>query len=131
MLTAYNLSRQVWLANELEVADTFLTRLVGLMGRSDLSPRTGLWIKACNAVHTFGMRFPIDLVFLSKSLRVVKALEAVRPFRIVWPARQATSVIELPAHTLRRSWTQVGDVLEISPLLAGAGEPIEEVSEVR
>ena len=131
MLTAYNLTRQAWLANELEVSDTFLTRLLGLMGRGSLSPRTGMWIKGCNSVHTFGMRFPIDLVFLNKAHQVVKTLEAVQPYRAVWPVRSATSVIELPAHSLRRSWTQVGDLLEIAPLLSEKETPVEEVVDVR
>ncbi len=131
MLTAYNLTRQAWLANELEVAETFFARLAGLMGRGGLSPRTGLWIKACNSVHTFGMRFPIDLVFLNKAHQVVKTWEAVRPYRVVWPVRSATSVIELPAHSLRRSWTQVGDLLEIAPLVSETETPVEEAVKFR
>lgn len=131
MLTVFNLTRQAWLADELEVADTFFTRLVGLIGRTSLSPKSGLWIKQCNSVHTLGMRFPIDLVFLNKSNGVVRVVESVRPYRAVWPVRGATSVIELPAHSLRRSWTQAGDVLEIAPLLADKTEPLQEAIVVR
>ena len=131
MLTAFNLTRQAWLADELEIADSFLTRLVGLMGRASLSAKSGLWIQQCNSIHTFGMRFPIDLVFLNKSLRVISVVECVRPYRVVWPVRVASSVIELPAHTLRRSGTQAGDVLEIAPLLANKKEPLQEAMGVR
>lgn len=122
MLAAYNLTRQAWLVDELDVADTFLARLVGLMGRASISPRTGLWIRTCNSVHTFFMRFPIDLVFLDKSNQVVKTVEAIKPYRVVLPVGTASSVIELPAYSLRRSWTQAGDLLDIAPLLTPSEE---------
>ncbi len=67
-------------------------------------------------VHTIGMLFPIDLIFLSKDKEVVHLEEFVRPFRISKVSLKATSVLELPPHTIYRSRTQVGDQLEIAQL---------------
>jgi uncharacterized protein len=67
-------------------------------------------------VHTIGMMFPIDLIFLGKEKQVVHIEEHVRPFRISQVSLKATSVLELPAHTIYRSGTRVGDKLEIAPV---------------
>jgi uncharacterized membrane protein (UPF0127 family) len=65
-------------------------------------------------VHTIGMMFPIDLIFLGKDKEVVHVEEYVRPFRISKVSLKAMSVLELPPHTIYRSHTQVGDQLEIA-----------------
>jgi hypothetical protein len=79
---------------------------------------SGLWIVPSRGVHTIGMMFPIDLVFLSKEQEVVHVEEHVRPFRISKVSLKASSVLELPPHTIYRTGTQVGDRLEISSLAA-------------
>jgi hypothetical protein len=76
----------------------------------------GLWIKPSRGVHTIGMLFPIDLIFLGKENEVVGVEEYLRPFRISKVSFKASSVLELPPHTLYRSKTQVGDRLEITAL---------------
>jgi uncharacterized membrane protein (UPF0127 family) len=95
------------------VADSVLSRLVGLLGRRSLTPDGGVWIVPANSIHTIGMLFSFDLVMIDKDFRVVNVKEMVRPFRVVWPKLRAESVIELPAHTIFRSRTQVGDQLVI------------------
>src|SRR5262249_15123994 len=67
-------------------------------------------------VHSIGMLFPIDLVFLNKEKRVVHVEEHFRPFRISKVSLKASSVLELPAHTIYRTGTQVGDTLEITSI---------------
>jgi uncharacterized membrane protein (UPF0127 family) len=111
-MRVWNATREVWLAAHVEVADRFVRRLVGLLGRRSLPPEHGLLITRCDSIHTIGMRFPIDAVFVDRGSRVVKAVEALRPFRVVWPVRRAIAVLELPAGTIRRTRTRVGDELQ-------------------
>ena len=120
----YNTTRETFVATEAIVADSYVRRLVGLLGKTKRWTRlgTGLWIVPSSGVHTIGMLFPIDLIFLSKDKEVIHLEEYVRPFRISKVSLKANSVLELPPHTIYRSGTQVGDHLEISPLNGnGAG----------
>ncbi len=109
----YNKTRETFLSFRVKVADSIFGRLVGLLGRRSLQPDSGVWIVPANAVHTIGMLFSFDLVLIDKDFRVVGVRELVRPFRITWPERRAESVLELPAHTIFRSRTQIGDQLLI------------------
>ena len=102
------------LAPNLAVADTFFTRLIGLLGRHSLSPGEGLWIKRCNSIHTFGMRFPIDVVFLDEQRHVVGLAKSLRPNRISPRFSSAKSVIELPAGTIDATDTARGDHVEVA-----------------
>jgi hypothetical protein len=92
----------------LDVADTLWTRTRGLLGRDSLGPDQGLWIKPCNSVHTFFMKFPIDLIFLDRELKVRRLYEAVPPNRVVLPML-AHSVIELPAGFLTNNHFNLGE----------------------
>lgn len=109
----YNKTRETFLAFKVKVADSILGRLVGLLGRRSLQPDSGVWIVPANAIHTIGMLFSFDLVLIDKDFKVVGLRELVRPFRVTWPERHAESVLELPAHTIFRSRTQIGDQLLI------------------
>lgn len=109
----YNKSKETFLSFRVRVADSFSSRLVGLLGKRSLKPDGGVWIVPANSIHTVGMLFSFDLVMVDKDLRVVNVKEMVRPFRIVLPKLRAESVIELPAHTIFRSRTEVGDQLMI------------------
>ena len=79
-------------------------------------PGQGLWIVPSYGVHTIGMLFSIDIVFLDRSNHVVHIEEHVRPFRISKVILKADSVLELPPHTIFRTRTHVGDLFEIGPL---------------
>ncbi len=111
----YNRTREAFVATEVAVANTYLRRLVGLLGKTRrwARPGRGLWIVPSHGVHTMGMLFPIDLIFLDKDKFVVHVEEHVRPFRISAISLKATSVLELPPHTIFRTGTRVGDHLEI------------------
>lgn len=117
----YNRTRESFLATEAEVANTYLRRLVGLLGKSQrwVRPGRGLWILPSHGVHTIGMLFPIDLVFLDQAKKVVHLEECVRPFSVSRVSLNASSVLELPAHTIFRTSTSVGDMLEIGPMRNG------------
>ena len=101
------------LAERVELANTFLKRLCGLMFRRRLAPAEALWLRPCNGVHTFWMLFAIDVIFLDRELRIVKLVENMRPFRVTTPHLSAQSVLEAPAHTISRIDLKVGDHLEV------------------
>jgi uncharacterized membrane protein (UPF0127 family) len=109
----YNQTKGTFLAFRVSVADSILGRLIGLLGRKSLKPDGGVWIVPANAIHTVGMLFSFDVVMIDKDFRVVSVTEMVRPFRVLLPKLRAESVIELPAHTIFRSRTEVGDQLLI------------------
>src|SRR5439155_988700 len=90
---------ETFLAYRVKVADSILSRLVGLLGKRSLALDSGLWIVPSSGVHTLGMLFTIDVVFLDKNLKVVGLRELLRPFSITGLNLQADSVIELPALT--------------------------------
>ncbi|MFZ0882941.1 MAG: DUF192 domain-containing protein [Candidatus Acidiferrales bacterium] len=117
-LYIYNKTKETFVATEATIADSYLSRLVGLLGKTKRWAQLGrgLWIVPSRGVHTIGMLFPIDLIFLSKEKEVVHVEEHVRPFRISAVSLKAMSVLELPAHTIYRTGTQVGDHLEITRL---------------
>src|SRR6202163_3146282 len=114
----YNKMKETFIATEATVANSYFSLLVGLLGKSRRWAQLGkgLWIVPSRGVHTIGMLFPIDLIFLSKEKEVVHIEEHVRPFRISKVSLKAMSVLELPPHTIYRSRTQVGDRFEIARL---------------
>jgi uncharacterized protein len=103
-----------------EVRYSAYGRMKGLIGKpADRFPRgSGLWILPCNGIHTFGMRFPIDAVYLDSQERVVRMYQRLVPFRIGSIIFKAKSVLELPAGALEMTRTQVGDELEFRPLVS-------------
>ena len=109
----YNKTKETFLAFRVRVADSFFSRLVGLLGRRSLKLDSGVWIVPANAIHTIGMLFTFDLVLVDQNYKVVGLRELIRPFRITWPNLRAESVLELPAHTIFKSRTEVGDQLVI------------------
>lgn len=112
---AFNVTRQSLVASRLSVANTHLRRLIGLMGTTKqvFSSGSGLWIVPCHGVHTIGMRYPIDVIYLDEKKRVIRVEENVRPWRVTPMVMESASLIELPAHTAFDTGTQVGDELEI------------------
>lgn len=111
-------------AANVSVANTPRNRRRGLLGRPPLSPDQGMWIVPCESVHTVGMRYPIDIVYLDRKRKVVKIVEALAPYRVSVCLR-ARSVIELASGTVRLSRTQVGHQLQFA---AASGEPMSEPS---
>ena len=93
-------------------ADTSATRRVGLLKRTGLEQGEGLWILPCESVHTFFMKFDIDVLFLDKKERVVKAIDRLPPWRLAMCLR-GRSVVELPAGTIAETGTRKGDQLEV------------------
>ena len=111
-----NLTRGTVLGAGVEVAGSSQSRTRGLLGRDALALGEGLWIVPCESVHTFFMRFSIDLVYLDRKYRVRKVRNAVGPWRVS-ACISAHSVIELPAGTALASQTQKWDQLELTDCL--------------
>ena len=86
----YNKTKETFLAFRVNVADSILSRLVGLLGKRSLKPDSGVWIVPANAIHTVGMMFTFDLVLIDKDFKVVGLRELVRPFRVTWPERPSS-----------------------------------------
>lgn len=112
---AFNRTRQAYLATKLRVAQTHWSRLCGLMlaDSTAFGAGHGLWIVPSHGVHTFAMRFPIDVVYLNADRIVVYMEQNLRPWRIAAVRKQATSVLELPGSSLGSTGTKVGDEIEI------------------
>ena len=110
-----NETRNTVLAEAADLANTSSTRRTGLLKHKRLEPGDGLWIVPCESVHTFFMKFPIDLVYLDKRRKVRKVRHAVPAWRLS-ACLTAHSVLELPAGTVERTGTLVGDELAVEKL---------------
>jgi uncharacterized membrane protein (UPF0127 family) len=113
---AFNQTRQSYLATALAVADTHWTRLRGLLGlqSSDFRNGSGLWIVPCHGVHTLGMWFPIDVVYLDQAMTVIHIQSDLQPWRFAPVRAHAASVLELPCRTAAETNTALGDKIEIT-----------------
>jgi uncharacterized membrane protein (UPF0127 family) len=112
-VVVHNRTKSVVVGTQIGLADTSWTRLIGLAGRRELGAGAGLLIQPSSGVHTFGMRFPIDVVALDKKLKVVKLWQRLVPFRVTTVSFKTQNVLELPAGTIREAGIDVGDQLEI------------------
>lgn len=108
-----NVTRNTELGDRIRIAQTSLSRMFGLLGRNHISPGEGLLIHPSQGVHTIGMRFPIDVVFLDLHLHVIRLCRSMQPFRVTTIRWKARSVLELPDGTIARTSTQLGDELRI------------------
>jgi uncharacterized protein len=113
---ALNRTRNAYLATHVRVAATHWSRFRGLMATdaARFPAGDGLWITPCHGVHTFAMRFPIDVIYLSGDKVVVHMEENLKPWRVAPVRLRAASVLELPGSTLNATSTAVGDVIEIA-----------------
>lgn len=115
-LVVVNTHTGVILAQRVELARTFLTRLQGLIGRSGLGEGEGLVLEGCNSVHMFFMRFPIDVIFVDRRDKVVGLAWNLQPGAVSRVFPKAFRAVELPAGTIGRTGTGEGDVLEFRPV---------------
>ena len=114
-LQARNLTRSSDLAARVRRADRPWSRLLGLLGRGSLARDEGLLLTPCTSIHTFFMRFAIDVLYLDRNHLVVKAVQSLRPYRLSACLRGGHSVLELPVGVIEASGTQAGDQLAFGP----------------
>lgn len=105
-----NQTKGVVVSHETRIADTFFSRLKGLLGTPSLPKGQGLLIRPCNSIHTFGMHYPIDVLFVDKKDRIVKIVSNIKPGKIAM-CRQGAYVIELPSGTAELTDAELGDQL--------------------
>ena len=110
-MIAFNATRSREIASRVLLADTAATRSKGLLGRMSMEPEEGLWIVPCPMIHTFFMKFPIDVIFLDRELKVRRVMEDLKPWRMSPWVFSAHSVLELAGGSLKGG-VQVGDRLE-------------------
>jgi uncharacterized membrane protein (UPF0127 family) len=98
-------------AEEVIVASNFFKRMKGLLGKKELRPNQALVLKPCNSIHTFFMHFPIDVLFVDKNNRIIKAISCLKPFKLTPIYLNAAFAIELPFGTIQSFSIQIGDTL--------------------
>ncbi|MGI6092034.1 MAG: DUF192 domain-containing protein [Veillonellaceae bacterium] len=108
-----NITKNILLADNAALANTFFSRLRGLLGTKRLEQGAGLIIKPCSSIHTFGMAYSIDVLFVDKNNCVLKAAGDIRPGRMA-ACSGSVYVIELPAGTAARTGTTAGDLIRLS-----------------
>lgn len=118
-LVAKNVDTGTVLADRVGVAATRVARAVGLLRRSGLEPGEALLIRPSRGVHTWGMRFTIDVVALDDRGVVIDEVANLEPWRIRLPKPGTAGVLELPAGTLARSRTTLGHRIEFEPVTGG------------
>jgi uncharacterized membrane protein (UPF0127 family) len=109
----YDLDQQCSVVDDLEVAEAMGARTRGLLGHDPLRLGQGMLIRPCRWIHTFGMSFPIDIVYVDKHSRIVAVSQNLRPGRIDRPVPRAWFVVEMAAGAIRHAGLNVGDHLEI------------------
>lgn len=98
-------AKQIWIAN------SFWTRFRGLLGRSNLAPSEGLWLKPCQQVHMLGMKFPLSVWFLDRKGQVCGLIDDLRPWKVSPRFSEAISVLEFPVGWGKATNTLLGDQL--------------------
>jgi uncharacterized membrane protein (UPF0127 family) len=107
-----NATKKTTVSDKCHFADTVLKRMVGLLNRRRFENGEGLLLDRCYGIHTFGMRFPIDVLFLDKDLHVIRAVKALPPFRTC-VVKKSVYVLEVPVGALDASHTEEGDQIQI------------------
>jgi len=112
IVRATNRTRNAVLGHSIRVADTGLTRVIGLLGEKSLAAGDGLLIVPSQGVHTLGMAFAIDVVILDPQWVTLAIWPDMKPFRMTRIFFKAAAVLELPSGTVVASRTEVGDVID-------------------
>jgi uncharacterized protein len=117
MIQVRNSTRGVVLAQRADVANTLWKALVGLIPYRRLEAGGGMLLPGVGSIHTTGLRFSIDVIFINKASDVIGLRRDVLPFRIAWAPRGTHSAVELPAGTVTLESCGIGDRLAFTPVL--------------
>lgn len=110
----YNSTQNNEIADSTKVADNFILRSVGLLSKKSFSQGEALVIKPCCSVHTFFMRFAIDVLFVNKKNEVIALYKNVQPWRVLPIHPTSFYVVELPAGTVSNKNISKGDLIQIN-----------------
>jgi uncharacterized protein len=108
-----NVSKGTIIVSNCKIANSFLTRFMGLMGKHEFPNDEGLLIIPCNSIHMCFMKFPIDVVFLDKTNTVLNTIKSIQPWKFSNFVSKAHCVVELPVGAIENSRTEPGDKLDI------------------
>jgi hypothetical protein len=108
-----NKTKNTVLAEDTIIADTFFTRIKGLLCKKEFKKGQALIIKPCNSIHTFFMHFPIDVLFVDKHNQVIKVISSLRPTRLTPIYFNSAFVVELPTGTAQSTLTSKADTISI------------------
>jgi uncharacterized protein len=111
-IVLHNKTKAAVISESIAVADSFLPRFLGLMGRKGLGEGEGIWIQPCSGVHTMWMRFTIDVVALDRQRKVCALWPRLKPWRISPVSMKIGSVVELAAGAIDALGISVGDQIE-------------------
>jgi hypothetical protein len=111
-MVVINATKNSILADRCRFANSVLKRMVGLLNRHALSDGEALLLDHCYGIHTFGMRFPIDVLCLDNNFRVLRTIAGLSPFRAC-VLNKAAFIMELPSGTLKKTQTALGDQIHI------------------
>ena len=112
----YNVSKGSEISSSVKMADSFFKRLMGLMGKNGLGKEECLIIKPCSSIHTFCMKFSIDVVFMDREGKVVKLIRGITPKKMVMPIKEAYFVVEFDSRNEMTFEIEEGDVLKIEEI---------------
>lgn len=115
-MTVANVTRGTLLGDRIEVADTSLSRFLGLIPKSGLNAGEGLWIKPSSGVHMFWMRFAIDVIGLDREMRVVRLWRNLKPWRMTSVSMKMQIALELPVGQIDACAVQLRDQLSMSDI---------------
>ena len=112
-MIARNVTKNTLLGDQIVLAHTRREINRGLLGREQLQTGEGMWLNPCGSVHTFWMKFAIDVVYLSRDMRALKIVHQMWPWNMSFAPWSSHSTLELPIGTCRQTGTEVGDRLAI------------------
>ncbi|KDR93781.1 hypothetical protein SAMN02745945_00976 [Peptoclostridium litorale DSM 5388] len=112
----YNVSKECKIASKANMADSFFKRLRGLMGKRGLGKEECLIITPCNSIHTFFMKFPIDVIFVDGECKVVKLIRGIAPKKMVMPVKGAYFIVEFDSRNEMTCEIEEGDILKIEKM---------------
>lgn len=107
-----NTTKKTTLCTNCKVANNFISRFIGLMGKKNLPEGNGLLITPCNSIHMFFMNMPLDIIFIDKNNMIVHLLENIKPWSLSGIMHGSCSAIELPSGTIKKTSSSVGDRLQ-------------------
>jgi uncharacterized membrane protein (UPF0127 family) len=113
VVCAFNITRQSFISLGVTIADSPLTRLRGLLGKMRMKSSEALWVVPSRGIHTIGLMFSIDVIYMDATLRVIEVVEGLAPLRLAPLRLKCASVLELPARSICESGTRTGDQLMI------------------
>lgn len=113
-MKAISIKNNKIIADNIAVANNIITRFIGLLGKKILEEKAGMLITPCNSIHSFGMKFNFDAVFLDKNDEIVYLIEKMPPYKLSPIIFKAQSVLELSEGTIEKFSLKIGDKLELT-----------------